>query len=397
MKNFIKVLFVFIILTGITYAQSVPFLSNSYRSLNFQCAGFVTEVIPAPNSSSLENQLLYAKTDIGGMYRSNDNGSSWVLISGYKEAYPNFTNIPYSSYITAGFAMHPINPENILVTWGFTKDDANDVQNKCVLYSSNNGANWSASNFPSNKVWFQGDLYERKLGGECIIFDPRTTVNTRCVFVGGISDNASYGPSIFRSADNGVNFSVAYIFPPETQNDTILCIQMHKDLNVMYIGTSKRLYKCDVDLNGNISNMTDISSGFNSGWEVKNIRRILLNAFEDVYVTYGAYNTTSNHIGGGLLQYNHSTSTWYDRTGDFGNYLASNVNYLSTLTWSDNNENVVIAGRVDKPIRKSSDGINWVGEGYSPDYIYFYYDQINGNYPNHQYQDEFTSVMSFVI
>ena len=109
MKKLFLLLFVLLFSNNIGISQSFPFLNSSlFKSLNFQCAGFVTAVYPAQNSGSLENQILYAKTDIGGVYKSSNNGSTWTSISSYFEGESEpYMHLYYSEYIIAGLAVNP--------------------------------------------------------------------------------------------------------------------------------------------------------------------------------------------------------------------------------------------------------------------------------------------------
>jgi len=57
---------------------------NAWNYLNFECGGYVTEIIPVdyPTGSqppSIDQQVLYARTDVGGIYRSSNNGVSWGI------------------------------------------------------------------------------------------------------------------------------------------------------------------------------------------------------------------------------------------------------------------------------------------------------------------------------
>ncbi len=87
--------------------------------------------------------------------------------------------------------------------------------------------------------WFQGDIFERKLGGECILYDPRPWQSFR-VFVGGISPNDE-PPKLFMSLDYGATFYP--VFNNFLTGDTITCITMHKNRNEIYIGTTSGIYK----------------------------------------------------------------------------------------------------------------------------------------------------------
>lgn len=108
MKKLIIVLIVLLFISNTGIGQSFPFLGNHFKNLNFECAGFVTAVYPAGKWANLQNQVLYAKTDIGGVYKSTNNGLNWISISSYFEG-DNESNMHlyYSEYIIAGLAVNP--------------------------------------------------------------------------------------------------------------------------------------------------------------------------------------------------------------------------------------------------------------------------------------------------
>ncbi|MFA5012291.1 MAG: hypothetical protein WC644_10115 [Ignavibacteria bacterium] len=93
MKKIIFSLLIVFILNNILNSQSFPFLGYNFKNLNFECAGFVTAVYPAGNPANLANQILYAKTDIGGAYKSTNNGLNWISISSYFEGDNESNNI----------------------------------------------------------------------------------------------------------------------------------------------------------------------------------------------------------------------------------------------------------------------------------------------------------------
>ncbi len=231
----------------IAYSQTIPFLnSNEFKWFNFECGGFVTAVYPAFNSSGLSNQILYAKTDVGGVYRSSNNGVNWNLISNYFEGTDEQNaHLFFSEYIIAGMAIHPTDFNQLIISWGNNQNDAIGSYYQCLWRTTNGGINWEKPQFinpPENYgPWFQGDVFERKLGGECILYDPRPGQSYR-VFVGGISPNGA-PPKLFMSSNSGVTFYP--VFDNFTSGDTITCIAMHKSRNEVFVGTTSGIYKSE--------------------------------------------------------------------------------------------------------------------------------------------------------
>jgi hypothetical protein len=392
-----KVLLIFVILTGITYSQSLPFLPATFRSLDYQCAGFVTEVIPAKNTTgNLNQQVLYAKTDIGGVYKSSNNGTTWTLISTYHES---DGTVAFSEYVIAGLAVNPSieSGNELLVAWGNNPTDASNpnINYKCIWRSTNGGANWIKSNFsqpyPTGPgVRFQGDNLQTKIGGECIMYDPRYGHQNR-VLMGGIDADGG-SPALFMSLDNGANFTALdkqTIFQAEN-GDQIVCIAMNEDRTDMFVGTTTGVYySSGIDANQQPLQFQKIIP--TSPIQGTNVCRILMKSDGN---TFFAFTVDNNHglQGGSLCRYNSSTLTWTDLTNAFNTnsgVWAGDENYFCMLTWALDDESILLAGRLNNPIKKSSNlGNNWSGEETlnGNENIYMHYDQTN-RFPNHQYRN----------
>jgi len=123
----------------IVSSQTIPFLNeNNYKTLNFECWGFVTAVYPAHNTSDLGDQWLYAKTDVGGVYKSTNNGTNWTLISNYyHDGILGFSeSMFFSHYIIDGLAVHPEDQNKHIVAWVSEYSDYKNANYKCVSYDT---------------------------------------------------------------------------------------------------------------------------------------------------------------------------------------------------------------------------------------------------------------------
>ncbi len=393
--------------TLIAYSQTIPFLnSNQFKWFNFECGGFVTAVYPAFNNSGLSNQILYAKTDVGGVYRSSNNGLNWNLISSYYEGTSEQNaNLFFSEYIIAGMAVHPTDPNQLIISWGNNKNDASNSDNyKCLWRTTNGGINWVKPVFKDNNgndiqgPWFQGDVFERKLGGECIIYDPRPGQSFR-VFVGGISPNGA-PPKLFMSSNSGVTFYP--VFDNFNSGDTITCIAMHKNRNEVFVGTSSGIYKSEGfnDYNPKPFQKLPIPQSTIRG---KFVRRILMKPDLNgkVFFVFGKDTTDFYVKGGGIARYDSlasSQNVWKDLTGNFGTENAYTGNYFSLLTWADTSGSVLLAGRIYNPVKKSiNDGENWNGEGGTQ--IKFRYNPVDfpEHQPLHEMNDFIYSGLNFIL
>ncbi|MFA7361977.1 MAG: hypothetical protein WC139_13175, partial [Candidatus Kapaibacterium sp.] len=403
MKKINFLIWIFMCFTLIAHSQTIPFLnSNEFKWFNFECGGFVTAVYPAFNNSGLSNQILYAKTDVGGVYRSSNNGLSWNLISSYSEGTgEQNAHLFFSEYIIAGMAVHPTDPNQLIISWGNNKNDASHSDNyKCLWRTTNGGINWVKSQFinpPENYgPWFQGDVFERKLGGECILYDPRPGPSKR-VFVGGISPNSD-PPILFMSLDSGKTFSP--VFQNFTSGDTITCIAMHKSRNEVYVGTTSGIYKSQGFNGDNPKPFYKLNIPIDIGG--KNIRRMLLKNDGKLFFVFGT-DTNFYVKGGGIARYDSTAqppdSVWADLTGNFGTDNAYTGNYFSLLTWADTSGSVLLAGRVYNPVKKSiNDGENWNGEG-GFSQIKFKYNPVDfpEHQPLHEMNDFIYSGLNFIL
>lgn len=187
-----------IIFTIIPFFISLFFLQSTFSQgsfespvPNFECAGYVTEIIPS-TSFTLPSTILYARTDIGGIYKSTDDGSNWIFISTFAPS--------LAALETQCVAVQPGNPNLVLLACG---DDYLDTDpGRGIWRTTDGGSNWSQVLGPSN-INFGGNNIE-KLGGECILFDPS---NSSVVFAGGKRLSGNANSHIFKSTDAGATWS----------------------------------------------------------------------------------------------------------------------------------------------------------------------------------------------
>lgn len=161
-------------------AQPLPALPGVYRQIDFENGGYVTGIFGHTPSGTL-----YARTDIGGVYRSDDAAKNWIFLGG------PFTS--KAALFTAGVAIpHGSlqNPDGKIVYIGVgdrdTRGKAPDV-NAGVWKSTNGGNTWSQilnKNMPGNAANMARDA------GECLVLDPD---NAGTLFAG------TFGEGLWRS------------------------------------------------------------------------------------------------------------------------------------------------------------------------------------------------------
>lgn len=156
-----------LLLGGLTRVQAQ---SYAWKNVNLQGMGFVTGLVAHPTTAN----LVYAKTDVGGLYRWNAAGSAWIPLNDGKN-----TGMSIESA-----AIDPSNPQVVFIASG----------NK-VFKSTNQGVTWTACNLSTymdgNGPWRQS--------GERLMVDPNN--GGKVVFF------ASRQDGLFRSTDHGANFT----------------------------------------------------------------------------------------------------------------------------------------------------------------------------------------------
>jgi hypothetical protein len=406
MKNFRFLFYAFLFLLAPSLIYSDP---NGYDWLNFEGGGNFVEVIVAKNTTgNIANQILYARTDIGGVYWSNDNGLSWheIICFGRQPSPPGRSS--RSELIIAGMTVNPENAYNLTVCWGQDSTDCeepvnlfNNPQYHCLWTNPDvrTKGTWVRSNInaaDNERPWFKGDDFDRKIGGSCIIYDPRSGQSNR-MFMGGISKSTNSSPRLYMSGDNGTNWNI--VASIGTSEEYIQCIYMHPGSNQIWVGTGRRygsningegaVYRAYLDGNGVPGTFTKFSE------RMPSVRRILFRSDGSDVTAFVAYGKGEDGVtGGGIKRY--MNGSWQNLTSSFGSENQTSGNYFCLLNWADAAETILLAGRWDRPIKKLVyNTTSWQSEPNVPNHtapgILFIYNQSASDYPNHQFEDERTS------
>lgn len=362
--------------------------SQNFRSLNFEGAGYVTGVFPVkynpnflPNPS---NQTIYARTDVGGVYKSTDNGNSWKFISNFR------SNMSPSELMIQGIAVreksgHYSSPDTLLVAWGHNRQDALESGVYRSLWKSTDGGEtWTRPTIEPPGVLFSGNNFKIKIGGECVVYHPDSA---NVLYMGGISPVPNTAPCLYKSLNGGDHW-VKVNGIPFTVQDTITCISLLSGTTDIWVGTTRGVYR---------SSNNGISWRFMDN-HYPSVKRILLQKFGNGIIAYVAYgNQTSNQSIARFTGYNNSwkdLSANFDQNIIYGNHGLSKK-YFSALTLVKNYgvDNVLLAGRYERPLRISFNyGENWTGNGdplpQTGDQVVFRYKHNTANFPNHQYRYE---------
>ncbi len=187
---------------GLSAAPSVPAsgatIPGSFKQLDCEGGGWFEQVIPHSSGR------LYGRTDIGGMYRSDDHGDTWTFLSG---------DLPYAAcYYVQGVAVAAGNANVVYQATGVSY--AATDPGRGIWKSTNGGSSWTqvlaGVNFSGND--------EPRWGSECLVIQPG---NDSEIWAG------TRGDGLRRSTDAGANWTNVSPAVFDTPNVVISGITIH--------------------------------------------------------------------------------------------------------------------------------------------------------------------------
>ena len=164
-------------------AQSPDSQAYDWRNVKIGGGGFVTGLLFHPR----EKNLLYARTDVGGAYRSEDAGKHWIPITDWIEGI-DFTGIE-------SLAVDPSDANRIYLAAGIYSQTR-----AAILRSADRGRTWQQTDVPFK----MGGNEAGRFNGERLAVD---THNGKFLFFGSRRDG------LWRSEDYGVSWSRVEGFP----------------------------------------------------------------------------------------------------------------------------------------------------------------------------------------
>ncbi|GAA4618833.1 cellulose binding domain-containing protein [Actinoallomurus liliacearum] len=164
--------------------------SYTWRNVQIGGGGFVPSIV----FNQSQANLIYARTDIGGVYRWNQSTSSWTpLLDSI-----GFTNWGWMG--AASLATDPVDPNRVYVAAGMYTNSW-DPNNGAILRSTNKGDSWTATPLPFK---LGGNMPGRGMG-ERLAIDPN---KDGVLYLGAPSGNG-----LWRSTDYGVTWAKVTSFP----------------------------------------------------------------------------------------------------------------------------------------------------------------------------------------
>src|SRR5262245_46666998 len=170
------------------HAQS----SQTYQWSNVRIdgGGFVPGIIFNPTAQN----LIYARTDIGGAYRWDQTTQSWIPLMDFLA--PQDWNLMGVDSL----ATDPVDPNRLYILAG-TYTNEWTTQNGAILRSTNRGASFLRTDLPFKSG---GNMPGRSMGERLVIDPNRNSI----LYLGARSGNG-----LWRSTDFGVTWAKVNSFP----------------------------------------------------------------------------------------------------------------------------------------------------------------------------------------
>ena len=268
--------------------------------------------------------ILYVGAPAGGFWKSINGGQTW------------FTSTDFLNNLgVSDIAIHPNNPDTLFIVTG--DRDGGDTYSYGVMKSYDGGNNWQTTGLSFNLT--------NSYRGNRILIDP---VNPNIIIV-------ATNNGIYRSVDGGFNF--AHTFPGEN----LVSMEFHvSNSNIIYAGSqSNSVFKSS----DNGVNWSTSGSGLPPSNDVR--RACIAVTNDNPSVVYALFGNSSNGFYG-LYKSSDEGNNWSLQSNS-PNLLGWSTNgsdsggqawYDLALTVSPNDEDIVFVGGVN--CWKSIDsGVNW--------------------------------------
>ncbi|MGD0463221.1 MAG: hypothetical protein ABSB74_12120 [Tepidisphaeraceae bacterium] len=269
----------------------------TWQNAAIGAGGFVDGIFYSPT----QQNVIYARADIGGLYKSVNDGQSWQELLDFVGDHTTTSgNGTQSQEIgVLSFAIDPKNPNNLYALVGQYQGTNGDV-----LYSTDGGQTWGQDGL---SIYVGGNSNGRATG-ERIAVDPN---DSSIIFLGS---NAN---GLWKSTNSGHSFSQITSFPSGAASNGITFVLFNPSgtsghaSQTIYVGSSStdagtNLY---VTTNGG-SAWTEITGtgAAPTGWMPN---RAALASDGNLYLAYSNDLAPSGNLtNGGVLRYNTSSGVW---------------------------------------------------------------------------------------
>jgi photosystem II stability/assembly factor-like uncharacterized protein len=159
-----------------------------WKNVTIRGGGFVSGIVFSP----AQKGLVYARTDVGGAYRSDDAGEHWIPLT------DAFTREQSTYHGIESLAVDPTDPNKVYLAAGMYSGDWGGPAG--ILRSSDKGRNWTLAPLPLK----MGGNDDGRNCGEKLAVDP----NLPSVLYFG-----SRKAGLWRSRDSGASWSKVESFP----------------------------------------------------------------------------------------------------------------------------------------------------------------------------------------
>jgi hypothetical protein len=266
----------------------------NWQNVNIGAGGFVDGIFYDPHNQN----TIYARTDIGGLYKSTNDGTSWTqlldFVGNSSSSSGNGTQAQEIGVLS--FAIDPENSNNLYADVGeYSGTNGN------VLYSTNGGATWSTTALS----FYVGGNSNGRGDGEQIAVDPN---DSNIVFLGtndhGLWESTNAGHSFTRISTS--------VFTPTSTTFVLFNPSgtVGSPSQTIYVGidstsTGTNLYQTT---NGGtswaqITGTGTLPTGYLPG------HGVISNGY--IYLGYANAEAPSGSItNGGVYRYQISTGTW---------------------------------------------------------------------------------------
>lgn len=310
--------------------------SYQWKNVIIGGGGYVTGIITCPT----EKNLIYAKTDVGGAYRWEEESQSWIPLTDWV----NKSEVGYLGI--ESIAIDPQNPNRIYMAKGLEYFSQSAPS---IFYSDDYGNNFTQVKVP---FMIHGNGYGRG-AGERLVVDPN---NSAILYYGTRKDG------LWRSIDAAKSWSKVESFPVNTTpNGVGVCaVVFDPDGNVTESG-SQTIF-------AGVSRMNDhnlyVSHDSGENWKPVGDtpadmmpQRLITTPNNKLYATFangsGPHGHWQQNLNqglnkGALLKYNITEQTWADITPNKSERPA-----MSGISFQYDNPDVLIASTTNTWWRQS--------------------------------------------